>query len=731
MKSATIKPHKTASIGKKILIPILVMIFFQVILFWVFIFQLGLFEDVISQAKKNFFNNASINADFLDSEMWFHFSDLSTFSKPIHDLGSEYAGSRGQGSDFSANPNLLTDIVLKSPHLHADGIYLELFDSSSSKVFHFHSDSKRLGPLVRRDSLDFTQDILPLFSEYDTPPADNPALREFLNHLAEGNQSPTSLTMYERGRWSPILSLDGSNPALLFAIPLNYQNTHYGFLATEVFLSSFDALLSDTSFPDNFSHQAILIRYHHLTSSYEIIADKAFQMNAVNADTVTDTLLKSQLLMNRSSTDLLSSLMIDGQKYFCSTHLLTHSSPQSIPFLESSFYYVVLSPQRVVLKEADLLIKTFLFLIILFLLFGVMIALFITNQVVLPISALNSAIGKKEFPENFLSLPQTKISEIDRLTNTIISQNQNISNFHQTITDILMASDINLVTFYSDTAHNVTHGFGTFQALLGDDFDNVVMTFTNESFARLKERIYQNFTLYSSDSNQFDQSTIQTDIYLDQRTQKYICVKTRELEHEQTIVMLDYTNYVLEQEKIKKERDYDVLTSLLNRFSFTQKVTEYLSLHPDAPVCMAMWDLDFLKTLNDTYGHDIGDRYLNQAGNILQGLNPEKSFVARVSGDEFFAFLFDYANKEALTDAVRETHQRLNASTITLPNGERYNLSASCGYVCSVGGDYEDLKKYADLAMYVSKKSVKGSIHEFDPQNERAADSSPSDSAKR
>ena len=718
MNTANAKSYKTASIGKKILIPILFMTFFQIVLFWLFIFQLGLFDSVVQQAQKSFFNNASNNADVVNSEMWFHFSDLATLSKPITALGKEYAKSIEQDSPFTVSPDILTDIVLKSPHLHTNGIYLEFFRSGNPEVFHFRSNPQKLAWLIRQENVDFTDDILPLFPQYAQTTSDNPVLRQFLNHLKSRNQTPVSLTIYERGSWSPVLNLDGDNPALLFAIPLNHQNTVYGFLASEIFLSSFDKLIGNTSFPENFPHQVMLVHYNHLTAKYDIIAEKAFNMEALESGLAADTLFRSRDILNYSSTDLMSEPSIHGQKYFCSAHLLTYASSEYIPFSESSFYYIAISPRSIVMKEADLLVQTFIFLIVLFILFGIIVALFITKQVVFPISALTSAISQKEFPQNFLSLPKTEISEIDILTNTIISQNQNISDFHQTITDILTASDINLVTFYTDAAHNITRGFGTFQALLGDDFANKsIMTFTSGAFESLREKIYQPFTLYSSYCDQFRGGSIQTDIYLDKQTQKYICVKTRDLKHGRTIVMLDYTSLVLEQEKIKKERDYDVLTALLNRFSFAQKATDYLSYHVDELVCMVMWDLDFLKTLNDTYGHDAGDLYLRKAGQILKELDPEKTLTARVSGDEFFAFFFGYNSKKSLVAAIQETHQKLNQAYITLPNGEHYGMSASCGYVCSVGGNYEDLKKCADLAMYVSKKSVKGSIHEFGPED--------------
>lgn len=714
MQAANAKSYKTASIGKKIVFPILFMAFFQIIIFWLFIFQLGLFDSVVQQAQKNFFNNASNNANSLNSEMWFHFSNLASLSKPLNTLSREYSQSVDEHSAFTVSPDILTDMVLKSSSLHADGLYLELFQPSGAEVFHFRSNPEKMPRLVRQETVDFTKDILPLFPQYAQAPGDNPALRQFLNYLKERNQSSNTLTMYERGSWSPILNLDNANPSLLFAIPLNYHNTQYGFLASEIFLSTFENLLSHTSFPDSFPHQVILIRYNHLTGTYEIIAEKAFKMDALDPRLAADTLFQSRDILSYSSNSLLSEQAINHQKYFCSAHPLTYTSSEYIPFSKSSFYYITVSPKNVVMEEANLLIRTFIFLIVLFILVGIVIALFITKQVVFPITALTSAIGQKEFPQNFLSLPKTEISEIDVLTNTIITQNQNILNFHQTITDILMASDINLITFYTDTIHNITRGFGTFQALLGEDFANdSVLTFTDGKFEQLQQKIYQNFTLHSSYCNPFKDRSIQTDIYLDKQTNKYICVKTRELPHGRTIVMLDYTSSILEQEQIKKERDYDVLTSLFNRFSFTQKATEYLAAHPGEPVGMVMWDLDFLKTLNDTYGHDIGDLYLQTAGQILKELDPEKALAARVSGDEFFAFLFGYESKEELVAVIRETHQKLNEAYIILPNGEHYGMSASCGYVYSFGGNYEDLKKCADLAMYVSKKSVKGSIHEF------------------
>ncbi len=713
MNGLKLKSHKTDSIGIKILYPILFMVFFQVLIFWLFIFQLGLFDSVVHQSKETFLNNVVNNANQVNSEMWFHFSDLSSLAKPVAALEKAYLLSKTPGATLTVSPELLTELILNSRNLHADGLYLNFFDDPERKnTFLLRLNATVAQALAAKESIDFQTDIAPMISSEHQS---SPVLEQFLTELKEKNSMTNSLPIYDRGSWSPILSMDGSHPALLFAIPLNYQNRQYGFLASEIFLSSFDQLLESTSFPKNFPHQTILLHHNHLSEKTEIISEKAFNMEALDAAAIVEALFDSKSSFSYSSRLLEHKL--NGKKYFSSVQLLTYASPEYIPLSESSFYYITLSPRNTVMKEANLLSQTFIFLIILFILFSVIIALYITKQVVFPISQLTAAIKRKEFPQKSLLLPQTKITEIDILTNTIFSQNQNILGFHQMIADTLIASETKLVTFYTDTILNITRGFGTFQALLGKDFANEnILTFTAEDFAALEKSIYEDFVLYSSYSSELEDGTIQTDIYFDRLSHKYVCVKSRELKDGRSVVMLDYTSYVLEQEKIKKERDYDVLTSLLNRFSFSEKATNYLTEHPQSPVCMAMWDLDFLKSLNDTYGHDVGDLYLRQAGKILQELNPEKSFVARVSGDEFFAFLFDYPDKAAAVHDIAAVHQKLNSSSISLPNGSKYAISASCGYIYSVGSSYEELRKFADSAMYQSKKSIKGSIHEFVPE---------------
>ena len=112
----------------------------------------------------------------------------------------------------------------------------------------------------------------------------------------------------------------------------------------------------------------------------------------------------------------------------------------------------------------------------------------------------------------------------------------------------------------------------------------------------------------------------------------------------------DITTSCLERQRIEHERDYDVLTGLYNRFSF-QRHMDYLFEHSEQlkNAALVMNWLDNLKKINDAFGHDWGDNYIRQCGKCFQENVPEKTICARVSGDEFYLFLYGFDNQEEIT----------------------------------------------------------------------------------
>ena len=173
----------------------------------------------------------------------------------------------------------------------------------------------------------------------------------------------------------------------------------------------------------------------------------------------------------------------------------------------------------------------------------------------------------------------------------------------------------------------------------------------------------------------------------------------------------------LERRRIEHERDYDILTGLYNRQAF-QRVCESLFAKPEAlgHAALLMTDLDNLKTINDTYGHDWGDQYLRQTGRCLAASTPPGTLSARLSGDEFMLLLYGYDSRDAVREELEKLRAALQDSASILPSGSELHISLSGGvaWYPEDSTDFNTLKKYADFAMYQVKHSRKGEMKEFD-----------------
>ena len=179
----------------------------------------------------------------------------------------------------------------------------------------------------------------------------------------------------------------------------------------------------------------------------------------------------------------------------------------------------------------------------------------------------------------------------------------------------------------------------------------------------------------------------------------------------------DMTTTVLEQQRIEHERDYDTLTGLYRRRAF-DRACEALFQQPEKLGCAAllMMDLDNLKQINDTYGHDWGDQYIRQTGQCFASNTPANTICSRLSGDEFLIFFYGYQDQAQLRAQLELLSAALQRSVSILPNGKQLHISISGGiaWYPTDGHDLLTLKKYADFAMYQVKHSHKGRMCDFD-----------------
>ena len=149
----------------------------------------------------------------------------------------------------------------------------------------------------------------------------------------------------------------------------------------------------------------------------------------------------------------------------------------------------------------------------------------------------------------------------------------------------------------------------------------------------------------------------------------------------------------------------DTLTGLLNRRSFSQ---QYGSIgHQLYPVAVAMADLDHFKTLNDTYGHETGDRALRLFARVLRDSLRSSDIVARYGGEEF-AIAFPDCSAVDATRALNTVRAHLDAA-ITVGGLPKFTVSFGLTEA-EPGEDFAAVLRRADSALMLAKQQGRDRI---------------------
>lgn len=151
-------------------------------------------------------------------------------------------------------------------------------------------------------------------------------------------------------------------------------------------------------------------------------------------------------------------------------------------------------------------------------------------------------------------------------------------------------------------------------------------------------------------------------------------------------------------EKTQLQASTDSLTGLINRRTLEAEIRELL--HADLPFSLAVADLDRFKTINDTYGHDAGDRVLRQFSQVASAMLRDGDLIARWGGEEFTIVLPAIDRNAAvgvldrIRDAVAHSH-----------SGSLPEFTVSFGVTdTSCAGSIEQLFQLADHGLYRSKQ---------------------------
>ncbi|MBQ7680059.1 MAG: GGDEF domain-containing protein [Butyrivibrio sp.] len=185
-----------------------------------------------------------------------------------------------------------------------------------------------------------------------------------------------------------------------------------------------------------------------------------------------------------------------------------------------------------------------------------------------------------------------------------------------------------------------------------------------------------------------------------------------------------YLNNIRIQRELEVKSSFDALTSLLNRGRFFAMAGDVLHSVHDEYMAICLLDLDGFKQINDTYGHQMGDKVIQLAGTTIlntmhidltekwsfpeRAISDKLSFAGRLGGDEFIVFVRGRKDQAEVLELLRTMLNTLNSVELEGIHG----IHASFGVteISSQDKDIDRAYNRADDALYQSKRAGKNQI---------------------
>lgn len=393
------------------------------------------------------------------------------------------------------------------------------------------------------------------------------------------------------------------------------------------------------------------------------------------------------------------------------------------PYSDEYWALISVADHKRVLTIYNTFVKIFLISAISSITGAVIISIFASRRISKPVTDIAVFLDNAETSRK-IKFEDTGIAELDKLTDAIEDLQSRVEESASRVSKIINLVEIGIGAFMYDMPSKSVFIANSLIKLLGFiDLPERDTTISDEEFYKRLLQLDTNHTLFSNKNKGSAEEKL-TEISgrvlkITQETGGTQWLKFNVVVDDVKMlgVVQDITSQTIERKRIEYERDYDITTGLLNRRAYYQQVAEKFQHKSELKVsAFLMLDLDNLKYVNDTYGHDFGDDYIKTAANVLKRFKEYKALVSRLSGDEFNVFLSGFNSKDEIRDIINLVRNELINSYCLLLDGSHYKIRASAGisWYPYDSTSYEQLMKYADFAMYTIKNNVKGSIAEFD-----------------
>lgn len=180
--------------------------------------------------------------------------------------------------------------------------------------------------------------------------------------------------------------------------------------------------------------------------------------------------------------------------------------------------------------------------------------------------------------------------------------------------------------------------------------------------------------------------------------------------HHAIAYIRDLTERKAFEESLRHQATHDELTGLPNRWLFRLHMSQAVAraARTQERVAMLLLDLDYFKTVNDSFGHVTGDALLVQVGTRLRGVLRNTDLLARLGGDEFAILLTELASMDEAVGVATKILVALQ-SVYRLDQQDVYSGgSLGLAFYPDDTQDSDTLLRYADMAMYQAKQAGRG-----------------------
>ncbi|WP_305815790.1 EAL domain-containing protein [Photobacterium leiognathi] len=301
-------------------------------------------------------------------------------------------------------------------------------------------------------------------------------------------------------------------------------------------------------------------------------------------------------------------------------------------------------------------------------------------------------------------------SERQILIHSLEETEHQLNQLNNLITEGICLIENNVVINANDQAA-IQLGFPTKKELLGRSLDQLLLDSNNQPCTgeRLK----------SDDSKS---PACYTPINKNEQTKpvKLSISPVKQMGSEALLVKIETTQEIKRQQgHIEQLVQMDPLTGLLNRHGFTRQLEQLMKA--EVPVVMLYIDIDNFKNINDSLGHHIGDKVLQEIAQRLRRLLPETAIIGYLSGDEF-AILLPNPEHERTGEIISEQIIALVNQPFELRHFRKH-LACSIGIVTSPGhgSDARMMLQNADTAMYEAKHRGRNRLVEFNDSMSKEA----------